>query len=576
MEKDVALHTVRQAPLCPEAPNENWATLPVDVIGRVIGHMQHATLEALSEVNAHWRSAVKVHVRRVLLDSFADVGSLGSTFPALAALEVEDASFDAADLAHVAALRRLRSLKLLGCTARKGASGALTALRGLTGLRELAVHGLGSCEPGALDATLCGLTGLRVLSLAAPTPASAAPALATLSALSGLRTLHVSAGTDVALPGLAAASQLGRLQELDLQGAGTTDAFLADLADAALRLTRLRLCGEEAVTDAGLRAVGRLRTLRRLEFSAPIRRSLTHEALSVAGLAALGGLTGLSELNLSGNACFTSVGMDFVAHLTGLRLLNLTWVLAVSPLTFLAPLKSLTALSLAFTFASDVNLRIVLGCLRSLRTLDLAFTRIGRGGARVVAKLEHLRVLNLRSCTKLCTDDIVDIAGACTRLQFINLDGCQVPGSCVVRVFAARQGIRFCHQLACLTDEATESPMWRDAQVRFVFRCINLVCTFLMTSPYRYNILSHNRARLRYARTRVELACELVLFFFLAAGGAALAALGAARLIWLSFSAGPRLALRFLAHPLGVVHEACDFVHLCWLYWRLASGYIDQ
>lgn len=40
--------------------------------------------------------------------------------------------------------------------------------------------------------------------------------------------------------------------------------------------------------------------------------------------------------------------------------------------------------------------RSVLGALRSLRTLDLAFTRIGPGGARAVAKLEHLRVLNLR------------------------------------------------------------------------------------------------------------------------------------------------------------------------------------
>lgn len=74
---------------------------------------------------------------------------------------------------------------------------------------------------------------------------------------------------------------------------------------------RLRLCGEEGVTDAGLRAVGRLRTLRRLEFSAPIRRSMGHEALSVAGLAALGALTALSELSLSGNACFTSVGAPF-------------------------------------------------------------------------------------------------------------------------------------------------------------------------------------------------------------------------------------------------------------------------
>ena len=38
----------------------------------------------------------------------------------------------------------------------------------------------------------------------------------------------------------------------------------------------------------------------------------------------------------------------------------------------------------------------VLGSLRALRTLDLAFTRIGAGGAAAVARLELLRVLNLR------------------------------------------------------------------------------------------------------------------------------------------------------------------------------------
>lgn len=114
----------------------------------------------------------------------------------------------------------------------------------------------------------------------------------------------------------------------------------------------------------------------------------------------------------------------------------------------------------------------------------------------------------------------------------------------------------------------------RRSQVRFVFRCINLVCTFLMTSPYRYNILSGNRARLRYARSRLELAAEVSLFFFLVSASVLLAMVGAARLIWLSLFAGPRLAMRFLSHPLTVIGEACDFLHLCYLYWRLASGYV--
>jgi len=51
---------------CYDAPSAQWATLPVDVIGHVICHMHHATLEALSEVNAHWRAAVKVGARAPL------------------------------------------------------------------------------------------------------------------------------------------------------------------------------------------------------------------------------------------------------------------------------------------------------------------------------------------------------------------------------------------------------------------------------------------------------------------------------------------------------------------------------
>ena len=76
-----------------------------------------------------------------------------------------------------------------------------------------------------------------------------------------MRCAQVSAGAGVALPGLARASQLGRLadlQDLDLQGAGTTDAFLADLATAAPRLTRwnshVALQGKDRVPSSRKRA----------------------------------------------------------------------------------------------------------------------------------------------------------------------------------------------------------------------------------------------------------------------------------------------------------------------------------
>ncbi len=86
-------------------------------------------------------------MRRVLLDSFADVGGLGGTFPALAALEVEDARFDAADLRHVAALRHLRSLKLLARPTRPPAMPSVRSCR--------APRGRGRAAPVSLGCNCC-------------------------------------------------------------------------------------------------------------------------------------------------------------------------------------------------------------------------------------------------------------------------------------------------------------------------------------------------------------------------------------------------------------------------------------
>ena len=88
-------------------------------------------------------------MRRVLLDSFADVGSLGNTFPALAALEVEDARFDAADLAQLGTLRHLRCLKLL---ARPAAACARCCLDALSRAARLS----GRVEKGSCTAGTAG------------------------------------------------------------------------------------------------------------------------------------------------------------------------------------------------------------------------------------------------------------------------------------------------------------------------------------------------------------------------------------------------------------------------------------
>lgn len=155
---------------------------------------------------------------------------------------------------------------------------------------------------------------------AAAHPARAAPALPPAPAAQACRASDTAGGPALACAPRRWLLRSGPCSALALSLKPATHRYLtpANSLESACRpparprrgaaRRRLRLCGENAVTDAGLRAVGSLRALRRLEFSAPIRRSLAAEALSVAGLGALAGLTALTELNLSGNACFTSAG----------------------------------------------------------------------------------------------------------------------------------------------------------------------------------------------------------------------------------------------------------------------------
>ena len=55
-----------QVSQCPPCPCPSWGQLPLDVIGVLIGKMHTSSLEALSEINAHWRAAVKVQPHRLV------------------------------------------------------------------------------------------------------------------------------------------------------------------------------------------------------------------------------------------------------------------------------------------------------------------------------------------------------------------------------------------------------------------------------------------------------------------------------------------------------------------------------
>jgi len=111
--------------------------------------------------------------------------------------------------------------------------------------------------------------------------------------------------------------------------------------------------------------------------------------------------------------------MDFVGHLTGLRLLNLTWVPSVSPLSFLAPLRGLTALSLAFTFASEAHLRRRGPCppLRLPHVLSSCFLQA------VCSRRRALRMWLCDSSTVTLRDSACGVSVACAmdKLDIVKL-----------------------------------------------------------------------------------------------------------------------------------------------------------
>ncbi|KAI8469614.1 MAG: hypothetical protein J3K34DRAFT_459261 [Monoraphidium minutum] len=190
-------------------------------------------------------------------------------------------------LAHLATLRGLTRLSLRGC--KKVSNSGLAALQqGLTQLRDLDLHGCTrvSCEGAGLLAALplrrlaLGLTRVRDAGLGH---------VARLSQLTELR-LAREGVTDAGVSQLAALTRLSALTLKELTG--VTGAALVTLLRSLPRLAHLDLSKSLAFGDPELSAAAAA-----LPALASLR--LRGTPVTAAGVAALGGLAGLTQLCLA-------------------------------------------------------------------------------------------------------------------------------------------------------------------------------------------------------------------------------------------------------------------------------------
>lgn len=306
--------------------------------------------------------------------------------------------------------------------------------------------------------------------------------------LTGLTSLSLRACAELTDDGLQLLGALSRLQEIDLADCyNLSDATLASLANLSA-LSKLDLACCDSFTATGLAALGRVSTLHTLLLPAcwhvddgmlgtlatalPSLQCLSlfeaGEAVTDAGLVHLGGLTGLTALDL-GYSCWqqTSNGLlQLVRKLPKLRMLSLAGtegtndsileaVASLMQLTSLdvsecqrvtaAGLRCLGALPALLEVNVGWNLKLpdeALSALPpSLTKLDLSYccdlTDAALGAA---ASLPNLAVLVARRCNKV-TDAGVGFLARCATLRQLDLSYCTALTSTALRNLSAHAGL---------------------------------------------------------------------------------------------------------------------------------------
>jgi len=280
------------------------------------------------------------------------------------------------DATAVAAVARMPGLRILDLEATDLGDAAMAALAGVGTLEELTLNSTQVSDAGL--APLGGLRRLKRLRLNNTYVEGAAfadwPAGAMLEELSLLGT----PANDVSIAGVA---RLTRLQRLVLAESDVTGMGLTALAE--LLIVDLDLSGTDVTDNAPLEKFAGLRSLR--------LRDTRITDLTLARK--LGGLRFLENLDLA-RTRISSAGMDGLANLTGLRVLDLAYAeLDDAGLAKLAPLRQLETLNLDSTHVTDAGVKLLTG-FPKLRQLDMYHSLLtAQGLAALRAAVPGLRVI---------------------------------------------------------------------------------------------------------------------------------------------------------------------------------------
>ena len=280
------------------------------------------------------------------------------------------------DATAVAAVARMPGLRILDLEATDLGDAAMAALAGVGTLEELTLNSTQVSDAGL--APLGGLRQLKRLRLNNTYVEGAAfadwPAGAMLEELSLLGT----PANDVSIAGVA---RLTRLQRLVLAESDVTGMGLTALAE--LLIVDLDLSGTDVTDNAPLEKFAGLRSLR--------LRDTRITDLTLARK--LGGLRFLENLDLA-RTRISSAGMDGLANLTGLRVLDLAYAeLDDAGLAKLAPLRQLETLNLDSTHVTDAGVKLLTG-FPKLRQLDMYHSLLtAQGLAALRATAPGLRVI---------------------------------------------------------------------------------------------------------------------------------------------------------------------------------------
>ena len=316
-------------------------------------------------------------------------------------------------LRHLSALTSLRELNLMG----KNIQGpGLAYLAKIPSLELLEFHGggAGNESGGPHNRTLKyleDLTSLKrlVLFWCRSVTDGGTPYLANLEHLEEL--LFVGVGEfGITDAGMRQLGNLRSLRKLDLSGTRVTDRglkhlrSLQDLEDLRLPNSHRIGTGQLSVTDAALVHVAELPSLRHLSAGGLSPSILTDPGpFTDEGLKSLAGLDRLESLQILSGTAITDVGMAHIAELSSLRKLTVG--------------------------ANGVTNQGVahLAKMKSLRHLQLWF---GRGGQVTVAGINHLNVLrDLRVLDFRAVQDYAGLdLGALTKLEWLTI-GIRLPHS---------------------------------------------------------------------------------------------------------------------------------------------------